>query len=581
MLPHEKLHNTVLPMQRLLSFRAMSPRVLVARFCLVALLCLAGQVGAQHSLFTYRGQQKNDFLGKSGCGLGDLNGDGFADFAIGCQEDFLGKRPGRVRIYSGYTGTVLHEIVGPSFGMLFGHHCARVPDLDRDTVDEIAIAAPNSTTSNGARSGAIRIYSGKSFALIRELPGGRAGQRFGQSLVILGDIDGDGVVDFAAGTSRLVYPFTNIHGVRVVSGRTGKQLYHWEDKQRASEFGLVMAAPGDLDGDAVPDLIVSARRGFHRGQQTGYVRVFSLKSGRELARLSGDSAYDLYGESLLLPGDLNRDGVADFFVARREKINNRRLYGLLDLISGKTLRRIDSWRPGQNALSLLGTAFTAPDADGDGLLDVASLERRAGPKGGYGLLRVFSASSKRLLRSIRIGGANRSRSSLACIAGDVNGDGHDDILYGSIFAGSNSQNLGLAKLWSVRPMRLSADEHHLFAGGSKYQWLQLDAGVAHAGDFFFFVGTASGTKPGLQLGSLHVPIQVDAVTKLYFAARDSLFAPSSGLLDAAGRGTSSFFLPPELSHKFPPLQLWHCFVVADRNTLQLRLASNAVPLRVN
>jgi hypothetical protein len=93
------------------------------------------------------------------------------------------------------------------------------------------------------------------------------------------------------------------------------------------------------------------------------------------------------------------------------------------------------------------------------------------------------------------------------------------------------------------PLVASALQLSGAAGGSVA--LSLDAGAAHAGRKYVIAVSASGTSPGLTLGSVTVPLHFDAVTDIGFQFLNSpFFANFGGFLDAQGKASASFNSPP-------------------------------------
>ena len=109
--------------------------------------------------------------------------------------------------------------------------------------------------------------------------------------------------------------------------------------------------------------------------------------------------------------------------------------------------------------------------------------------------------------------------------------------------------------------------------------MQLGACPEHAGDFYLVLGSASGTQPALPLGDALLPLLFD------FYLEHTLLQPNSptlqgslGVLDAWGRGYATFALPAGAPASAVGLTLHHAYLVIDATTLEVELASNAVPV---
>jgi hypothetical protein len=89
--------------------------------------------------------QGNPFTGIAVAGLGDVDGDGTPDFAVGTLV-FGSIAPnaftGQVRIYSGASSLLLHTLNGTSPNDFFGHSLASLGDLDGDGVSDFLVGAP-------------------------------------------------------------------------------------------------------------------------------------------------------------------------------------------------------------------------------------------------------------------------------------------------------------------------------------------------------------------------------------------------------------------------------------------------------
>ena len=160
-------------------------------------------------LFVKQGTQAEGRLGFSVAGVGDVNGDGRDDFAASAiGETPNGTDSGRVYVWSGTTGAVLHVFEGAQAGDQLGYSIAGIGDVDGDGRPDILVGAPG---EQGGR-GAARVYSGASGALLHVTFGDAPGDRLGEAVANVGDVDGDGLTEWAVGA-----PFASVNGAS--SGR--------------------------------------------------------------------------------------------------------------------------------------------------------------------------------------------------------------------------------------------------------------------------------------------------------------------------------------------------------------------------
>jgi hypothetical protein len=256
--------------------------------------------------------------------------------------------------------------------------------------------------------------------LLRTDAGILAGESFGAAIVAVGDVDGDGVSDYAVGVPETSVPaFPDIGEARVLSGANGQILRSCIGPRAGARFGRSLAALGDVDGDGVPDLAIGAP---DDAGGTGFVSVRSLGTGAELCSFTGQPQSRL-GASLAAYGASPR-----FLAIGAPGVDFPTSLGVV-------VRRLPDGgvRPGFAFHPLLAARLgasmaTLGDADGDGLDDLAVL--MDSPVGGVCAL-ILAAQRDGTLTFLTSRSPAIPHGTVACAvasAGDVDGDGQADFL---------------------------------------------------------------------------------------------------------------------------------------------------------
>ncbi|QDV05542.1 FG-GAP repeat protein [Planctomycetes bacterium Poly30] len=203
-----------------------------------------------------------------------------------------------------------------------------------------------------------------------------------------------------------------------------------------ADAGFVVASIGDLDGDGLRDgLITSVSDNGDRGR----VYAVSTGTGATILSLVGQSVGDWFGHSTDGVGDVDGDGVADLIVGAPQIQSGGA--GQASMHSGATGARL--WTVDGEALNdRFGWVVAgAGDVNGDGLDDVAICApgHDAGGINGSGKVYVRSGLDGAPIRSFE-GASVQGAFGASCGAvGDVNGDGIKDLVACALRAGSNGR----------------------------------------------------------------------------------------------------------------------------------------------
>lgn len=198
----------------------------------------------------------------------------------------------------------------------------------------------------------------------------------------------------------------------------------WSGPAASAWMGASVAAPGDLNADGVPELVVGVP-GPPPTQPTtvaGCVIAYSAYDGAILWQTCGGTVGERFGSSVAAAGDLDGDGISEVVVAAPGAGG---VPGVTRILSGA----------GGGVFRTLGFASSSVDGgrdyDGDGVPDQLAA--------GFGTVKVFSGATGSALLTVTTGayGFTSSPDSAAFIH-DVHGDGFDDVIVGSSWSFSFS-----------------------------------------------------------------------------------------------------------------------------------------------
>ncbi len=332
----------------------------------------------------------------------------------------------------------------------------------------------------------------------------RSDSAVGGAVAVLGDVNGDGVPDYAVGDpgrdgpgvdsggSVFVVFGARRGGVVDVAGSRGAGYRIWGAP--GDSVGGAVAAAGDVNGDGVPDVLIGASRarnnagaayvvyGRPRGGDVN-LRSLTPAQGFRVDGTPGDPpgdstdgvptggpTGDFAGESVAGIGDLNGDGRADILVSTLGD-NGGKGPGAYVIYGGSYSGPLELNHLGSRGYCVCGVSVDtqsgglkvsrAGDVNGDGIPDlIIGSDTAGGPSGGGAAYVVYGRRSSGDVDVYHLGRsgftveAHVAGGSVSA-AGDVNGDGIDDVIIGgnlaTVFFGSRHQ--GGAHYSLTRPGR--------------------------------------------------------------------------------------------------------------------------------
>ena len=369
----------------------------------------------------------------------------------------------------------------PAYAFL-GGNVAGVGDVNGDGFDDVLVSAP------GDGQGRIYLYYGSASGTFDlpdwtyegtqtpdSPPGAKA--HFGVAAGI-GDINHDGYDDFIVGApgyaAYLVYTSINSIGAVYVfyggsDGPTLAPLY----LGGGHGFGSGVAGGGDVDGDGVPDFVISEAGTPDPPSAPPRVSVFT-KGGSTRTVISGAGVAT---SSIAIARDVNGDGFDELLIG--DGIGHAYLfYGKsagIDTASPVVL----SGLPGGRLTAVAG----AGDVNHDGFGDI--LIGGTDPYGKNGVAELFLGGASGISTTpvwTNDGGQNCAFGSSVASAGDVNHDGYDDLLIGTYNYVVDSKDQSAALLYLGGPAR--PDDSPVWIGALADQGTTLfGAVVSGAGDY--------------------------------------------------------------------------------------------------
>ena len=291
---------------------------------------------------------------------------------------------------------------------LFGSAVAGIGDLNGDGDFDLAVGVPGND-GGGTDRGGVWILFLDTEGKVREKQkiaddagdfGGDLdnNDRFGSAIAEIGDVNGDGITDLAVGAPNDDDGSKNAGAVWILFMRMDGTVETWQKISRDAggfggnlnandHFGAALAGMGDLDDDGIPDLVVGAPGGDDSGAERGEIWVLFLdidgKVRQEQMIADGTGGFngdlgndDRFGSAIAAIGDVDDDGITDLAVGAPNDDDGASDAGAIWILLMRTDGRVDGWQKVSASAGGFNGNLSANDYFGAAVTGIGDLDSR-------------------------------------------------------------------------------------------------------------------------------------------------------------------------------------------------------------
>jgi MYXO-CTERM domain-containing protein len=393
---------------------------------------------------TLTGADAYDYFGRSVSDAGDVNGDGYDDVVVGAQG--TGSSAGWAYVYlgsaSGVSSTAATTLTGEGTGTSFGRAVSGAGDVNGDGYDDVIVGA----CYYGGSTGKVYVYLGSAHGVSSTAATTITGDTtstynyLGQTVSSAGDVDHDGYDDviigapgYSSSRGRAFVHHGSATGLATTATTTltGSATYRY--------LGTSVSDAGDVNGDGYDDVIVGELIwSTYIGDAKIYLGSATGVSTTAATTLAGETSSSRFGQSVSGAGDVNGDGYDDVIVgAYGYASTTGRAYVYMGSATGVDTTA-DTTLDAESSGDWFGYCVSgAGDINGDGYADVIVGAQEADGSVGRAYVYEGSASGIPTTASSTVDGPSVGTNFAMSVsgAGDVDGDGADDVIVGNDMAG--------------------------------------------------------------------------------------------------------------------------------------------------